>query len=116
MNSPGRDNGRAEVISEVKHDIFNCLGEFSDASADQCTELKFMNTDSHAMAGAYRTPSLRNVSNTAPYMHDGRFKNLRDVLNYYAGIDKKKAAQTDLPEMNLSEQDQSDIVRFLQSL
>jgi len=113
---PGRDNGRAEVISEVKHDVFNCLGEFSDARADQCINLKYMSTNSHAMAGAYRTPSLRNVSKTAPYMHDGRFKTLNAVLDYYASIDKQKALQTDLPEMKLSEQDKADLVRFLQTL
>ncbi len=113
---PGKDNGRAEVISEVKHDVFNCLGEFSDASADQCLNLTYMSTNSHAMAGAYRTPSLRNVSKTAPYMHDGRFKTLNAVLDYYAGIDKQKALQTDLPEMKLSEQDKTDLVHFLQTL
>lgn len=33
--------------------------------------------------GRFRVPGLRNVSMTAPYMHDGRFKTLREVLNYY---------------------------------
>ena len=112
----GKDNGRSEIINEVKYDVFNCLGEFSDATPEQCMELKYMGTDSHALAGAYRTPSLRGVAKTAPYMHDGRFKSLQEVLNYYAGIDKEKAMQTDLPPMSLSAQDQADIIRFLQTL
>ena len=34
--------------------------------------------------GAYRAPSLRNIEFTAPYMHDGRFKNLDEVINFYS--------------------------------
>jgi cytochrome c peroxidase len=34
--------------------------------------------------GAYRAPSLRNIDLTGPYMHDGRFKTLDDVLNFYS--------------------------------
>jgi cytochrome c peroxidase len=113
---PGKDNGRAEVINQVRHDIFNCLGEYSDAKPAQCMELTYMGSNSHALSGAYRTPSLRNVAKTAPYMHDGRFKTLDDVLAYYASIDNKKALETDLPPMKLSKQDQQDIIRFLQSL
>lgn len=113
---PGVDNGRAEVINEVLHDEFNCLGEYSDASPDQCMELKYMSTDRHALAGAYKTPLLRNVAHTAPYMHDGRFSSLEDVLGYYAAIDKNRAAQTDLPVIKLSKQDQADLLAFLKTL
>ena len=34
--------------------------------------------------GAFRTPSLRNVAKTAPYMHNGVFLTLRDVVSFYA--------------------------------
>ena len=113
---PGRDNGRSEVINEVMHDEFNCLGEFSDAKPEQCKELKYMSTDGHTLAGAYKTPSLRNVSKTAPYMHDGRFKTLQDVLKYYAGVTHNKNIETDLPALDLNAQDQKDLVSFLQTL
>ncbi len=33
--------------------------------------------------GSFKTPGLRNISQTAPYMHDGSFKTLSDVINYY---------------------------------
>ena len=35
--------------------------------------------------GAFRTPGLRNVALTAPYMHDGSLKTLKDVVDFYAG-------------------------------
>jgi len=49
-------------------------------------------------------------------MHDGRFASLEDVLGYYAAIDKNRAAQTDLPVMKLSKQDQLDLIAFLNTL
>ncbi|RPH54390.1 MAG: hypothetical protein EHM89_18615, partial [Acidobacteria bacterium] len=38
----------------------------------------------------YRTPSLRNVALTAPYMHDGRFAALRDVVRHYSELDMER--------------------------
>jgi cytochrome c peroxidase len=40
-------------------------------------------TDKGAGAGRFKAPSLRNISVSGPYMHDGRFKTLRDVLKFY---------------------------------
>ena len=42
------------------------------------------------MLGAFKTPSLRNVARTAPYLHDGRFATLRQVVQFYA--DGRKAS------------------------
>jgi cytochrome c peroxidase len=41
--------------------------------------------------GLFRIPSLRNIAVTAPYMHDGRFATLEDVLDFYAGGPKPSA-------------------------
>jgi len=43
-----------------------------------------MNRDSVHMRGAFKTPTLRNITNTAPYFHDGRFTTLEQVVRYYA--------------------------------
>jgi len=45
---------------------------------------RFHVTDDSMDIGAYRAPSLRNIDLTGPYMHDGRFKTLDDVLNFYS--------------------------------
>ena len=104
------------MIDAVIRDRFNCLGKYSDAKPEQCLELKYANKYRHSLSGAYKTPTLRALSKTAPYMHDGRFKSLREVLKHYASIDEKRALETDLPEIKLSEQQQQDIIHFLLSL
>ncbi len=113
---PGIDNGRSEVIDAVIRDDFNCLGNYSDASEEQCMELLYANTDRHTLAGNYKTPTLRSISKTAPYMHDGRYNNLADVLKYYNSIDKDKAERTDLVQINLNEEEEKNIIAFLKCL
>ncbi len=68
--------------------------------------------------GAFRTPTLRNVAETAPYMHDGSLKTLKDVVDFYVGggssnphLDKEIR-----PLSHLTRQDREDLVAFLESL
>ncbi|MEB8431350.1 hypothetical protein OO007_03860 [Cocleimonas sp. KMM 6892] len=110
------DNGRSEVINAVIHDEFNCLSKYSDAKKEECVELNYINRNKHGLSGAFKTPSLRNLSKTAPYMHDGRFSNLEEVLKYYSSIDEKRALEVDLPPISLTVKEQQDIVNFLLTL
>lgn len=75
--------------------------------------------------GKFKTPSLRNISYTAPYMHDGRFKTLEEVLDHYNG--KLKTSLTLDPLMSatnevggktllLTDQEKKDIIDFLKTL
>ncbi len=111
-----KDNGRSEVIESVFRDEFNCLGKFSDAKPDQCVELKYINRNKHRFSGAFKTSSLRGIKNTAPYMHDGRYASLDKVVDHYIRISKLQPQQTDLPTVDLSEEQQADIVSFLLTL
>jgi cytochrome c peroxidase len=63
--------------------------------------------------GAWRTPSLRDVAMTAPYMHDGVFATLSDVIWHY---DQADGAGSELAPLNLSHQERADLVAFLESL
>ena len=65
----------------------------------------------------YRTPSLRNVSLTAPYMHNGSLSTLDEVVRFYSkgGIENKLMDPLIKP-LNLSDEEQSELVSFLQSL
>jgi len=67
---------------------------------------------------AYRTPSLRNVALTAPYMHDGSFATLEEVLDYYAAggtpLDALQDPRIKPFELTLAER--SAMVAFLRSL
>ncbi len=111
-----RDNGRSEVIDAVIHDEFNCLSKYSDVKPEFCTELNYINRNKHGLSGAFKTPSLRNLSKTSPYMHDGRFNSLKQVLKYYSSIDEERAKQIDLPPISLTVKEQQDIVNFLLTL
>lgn len=67
----------------------------------------------------FRVPTLRNIQHTMPYMHDGRFKKLKDVLEYYNdGIDHQtRYLSTELRrDLNLSDNDKKDLLAFLYSL
>lgn len=76
--------------------------------------------------GAFKTPSIRNVTLTAPYMHDGSSATLEDVVEFYdRGGDGPNGDRTNgdrtnkdklIYKLNLSAQEKSDLVAFLKTL
>jgi len=100
----------------VIRDEFNCLSPYSDADPEQCLELKYIKKDKHELAGTFKTSTLRNIGKTAPYMHDGRFANLQEVINHYITVSQSKKVFTDLPPINLTDQQQKDLINFLLTL
>lgn len=65
----------------------------------------------------FKVPTLRNIQFTFPYMHDGRFKTLTDVVKHYNSIEKSKNLPKQLSKpMNLSDNDRVDLVAFLKTL
>ncbi len=75
------DQGRELGAKELLEDEFNCRGSFSDAK--ECKELGFLNASFEDFKGAFKTPSLRNIRQTAPYMHTGEFADLESVMDFY---------------------------------
>ncbi len=67
--------------------------------------------------GSYRTPSLRNVALTAPYFHDGSARTLADVVRFYNGGGRPNLnLEEELHPLGLTEEEQRDLVKFLESL
>jgi cytochrome c peroxidase len=75
--------------------------------------------------GKFKVPSLRNVAKTAPYLHNGIFKNLRQVVVFYNTRDvgpwpppevRMNVNRDELGDLGLSEQETDDIVAFMQTL
>ena len=66
----------------------------------------------------FKVPSLRNIEMTYPYMHDGRFRNLEQVLNHYTHTAKlTDRADTVLKKgISLTEEDKKDLLAFLKTL
>lgn len=67
--------------------------------------------------GKFKVPSLRNVAVTAPYMHDGSFATLEEVIHHYESGGKRHPNQSDLVRpFTLSEQEREDLLAFLHAL
>ena len=65
----------------------------------------------------FKVPTLRNIQFTFPYMHDGRFKTLTEVIKHYNSLSRNKLLPKELSQpMNLSDNDRVDIVAFLKTL
>lgn len=107
------DSGRAAAISRTLLDRFNCLGNYSDATDKQCRELRYMQRDRHQLWGSFKTPSLRNFSNTPPYFHDGRYQTLAEVIDHYTDAE---TTATHLPVIELSAGEKLDLIAFLNTL
>jgi cytochrome c peroxidase len=85
-------------------------------------EGKYLFTRSAIDKFSFKTPTLRNIELTAPYMHNGSFANLKDVLNFYnkgggKGLKIAPANQT-LPfeKLDLTSKEMNDIISFMKTL
>jgi len=123
-------------INSIQKDVPRLAGEFLKAKAqgtdvdiavltdEKVSELgRFAVTNESNEMGAFRTPTLRNISATAPYMHDGSLKTLKEVVVHYnnGGITKKTDHVNDflsggIRPLNLSEQQISDLIIFMEAL
>lgn len=74
-------------------------------------------TKNDADWGAFKTPTLREIEHTAPYMHDGSLKTLEEVVDYYdkGGLPNRNL-DSKIKKLNLTSQDKSDLVAFLKAL
>lgn len=64
--------------------------------------------------GAFKTPTLREIARTAPYMHDGRFKTLEEVVAYYnRGGTANETLDEEIFPLKLTAEEEKDLVTFL---
>lgn len=112
------DSGRISATNVLRNDPFNCLGEFSDAKLPfHCQPIKNMEFDLLAQTGAFKSPSLRGVAQRPPYMHDGQFATLHDVLVHYNNSPKASVGESELPgPRNLTLQQLDELEAFLLTL
>jgi cytochrome c peroxidase len=111
----GHCHGGSKTFKELFHNngldsVFSDLGRqnFTNASGDQ---------------GRFRVPTLRNIALTAPYMHDGRFRTLEEVLDHYSDhVQESETLSTFLrgvsnvrngTKLALSRQEKASIIVFL---
>ncbi len=132
--TPEEQNGFDVFMDEAKGDCFHCHGSNNNPL---WTDNKFHNngldtnftdlglgkiTGDPADNGKFKSPSIRNLAFTAPYMHDGRFATLDAVINHYSeGLKASKTIdplmkKVNLGGVNLSTKDKADLKAFLLSL
>ncbi|MBI1192601.1 MAG: cytochrome-c peroxidase [Bacteroidetes bacterium] len=114
-------------------ECFHCHGGFNftndrfsnnglDAGPPFADEGRYEVTGNPGDRGKFLVPTLRNIAQTAPYMHDGRFATLREVIDHYDhGVQASPTVDPLLqfsidPGLQLSEQDKLDLEAFLRTL
>lgn len=113
FNGSNLDFGRFLGIKAVVQDEFNCLGEYSDAKAENCSAIRFLPRQIHSeLQGAYKTPSLRYLNKTSPYFHDGRYTTLTEVMNHYETL----STDSELAALALSDLEKKQLIAFLKTL
>jgi len=78
---------------------------------------RFAKVPVKVLKGAFKTPTLRDIALTAPYMHNGAYKTLEEVIEHYnqGGVDKTYL-DPNMEPLNLNSQEKADLVAFLKSL
>lgn len=91
-------------------DLSNDLMNFPDKGRGAVTNITQDN-------GRFRTPSLRNIELSAPYMHDGRFQTLEQVIEHYnnGGHYAPNVAPLSIMQLHMTEQNKADLLAFLKT-
>ena len=122
--SPGSasagDPGRLEGIDRLREGEFGAASEWSDGrDGPRAQNARFLARAPHAR-GQFKTPTLRNVALTAPYMHDGRFTSLADVLAHYSALPGRGPTgphqEAILTPLALTPAETAELIAFLESL
>jgi len=100
------------VVLEIDREIIDRVGEPAPADVGL-----YEVTQNPYDRWKYKTPGLRNVELTAPYMHNGSMSTLRDVVEFYneGGVPNEGLSPLIRP-LDLDEQEKDDLVKFLESL
>jgi cytochrome c peroxidase len=117
VNSAGEipDKGRVGGERLVRTDPFNCTGEYSDSQPADCDELRFMRSGTE-LIGAMRTPSLRNLKGTGPFMHKGQLEHLSQVLDHYNRAPEAMIGHNEAEPLGLNDLELKQLEDFLNTL
>jgi len=106
-------------MDDFTDDEFRNIGLYDEVSLKD--QGRFLVTKNPADLGKMKTPGLRNIALTAPYMHNGMFKTLEEVVEYYDDPLKKIPGAKNLDSslvfpLHLSSNEKKDLVAFLKTL
>ena len=117
--------GNCEVCHSMEEDHalftddkFHNLGVGANIDGTLADQGRYEVTKNEADRGAFKTPGLRNIAESGPYMHDGSLKTLKEVIDFYIGAgNSNEWRDKDLKELDhLTGQERTDLEEFLKSL
>ncbi|MEM5477966.1 cytochrome c peroxidase [Pacificibacter sp. AS14] len=113
------DPGRFQGLKLLQSSPYTLAGEWNDDDDNSGAWAVQSVRQTHADFGTFRTPSLRGVAETAPYMHNGSLTDLAAVVRHYNEIDLERMhaeGEAILLPLNMTEIEMSDLVEFIESL
>ena len=123
---PAAERGMALYFGKANCSVCHSGPSFTDSqfhnlgvgmSAEKPDLGRHDQTKADADKGAFKTPTLRNLKDTAPYMHDGSQKTLEEVVAFYnKGGEKNANLSKDMRPLHLSDEEQRDLLAFLDAL
>jgi cytochrome c peroxidase len=117
ISFPGEvpDKARVAGVQEVMASEFNCRSNYSDDPERRCDELNFARTGID-LIGAFKTPSLRNLRDTAPFMHKGQIATIAEVLDHYNEAPDSMIGHNEAKPLGLSGRELLQLEAFLMTL
>jgi cytochrome c peroxidase len=119
VGEEGGDPGRKLGIRRLKNDPLNSLGAWADDGGESGRrKVKPLIDDSHG-GKQFKTPSLRNVARTAPYMHEGQLATLAEVVHFYSTLERaspEAGSERLIQVLGLTAAEEAELVAFLESL
>jgi cytochrome c peroxidase len=113
------DEGRYAGIRKLRASPYNLLGAWNDDPKRSTATGTIHVRLEHRNFGEFRTPSLRNLAVTAPYMHNGSLATLRDVVDHYSTVSPDRLhadGEAILRALHFDERESRDLVAFLGTL
>lgn len=113
------DLGRISAVEIVKGHPFNALGDYSDDPESESAQYTSFLALSDEQAGQFKTGGLRNIQSSPPYMHDGRFETLEEVVEFYSLLPGRVEVghrEDFMVPLLLDEREIDALVAFLESL
>lgn len=113
-------DGALDGLGKLHRNGFRRDSQWSDAPNDPAGRAWLELPLDEALAGAWRTPSLRDVEKTAPYMHNGVYRTLEEVIDAYdrggasAEVVGRKSVR--VKPLHLTAREKADLVEFLRAL
>src|SRR5262249_19597175 len=84
---------------------------------DNTDEGRYAKVPVLVMKGAFKTPTLRDIAKTSPYMHNGAYRTLEEVIEHYnRGGDNQANLDLNIKPLGLTDQEKKDLVAFLRTL